>query len=333
MKINKQGCSQAAILILMFYAIAAIASFVFGLKPSNISFSLPFRSKRDGYINKTDERHEKIQKILITTVGRSGSSAFGQILGQMSPKSYYVFEPLHRYSVQATSQKGTLQEVFRILSSYLTCEVADDLRERVYNHRFARITRRDSRLKPTDPKAPEEDQFKELCPQSDLRIIKSIRLTFLPLEDQRVIYRELLDLFPDLAIVILYRDPRKVYLSSVDRKFGVSGIQETCSEQLSLHLTLGQYSSNYADSLFPHAHRIFPIKYENMSADALSFAQNLRNQILGAPLDEEGTDWIEKNIVSRKSKGSKYELSDDFSKQARQVEECIRFSQIANYQL
>ena len=62
--------------------------------------------------------------------------------------------------------------------------------------------------------APEEEQFKELCPASDLRIIKSIRLSFLPVEVQNMIYRQLLDLFPDLVIIILYRDPRKVYLSS-----------------------------------------------------------------------------------------------------------------------
>ena len=40
----------------------------------------------------------KIHKILITTVGRSGSSVFGQLLSQMSAKSWYVFEPFHQYS-------------------------------------------------------------------------------------------------------------------------------------------------------------------------------------------------------------------------------------------
>ncbi|XP_075245954.1 uncharacterized protein LOC142339647 isoform X2 [Convolutriloba macropyga] len=337
--------SQAAILILLFYVLAALVSLTISLGRFYIfDFSIPAKfngsHNQQEFYGRKEFHHEvlqrsknvKIQKILITTVGRSGSSAFGQILGQMSEKSFYVFEPLHRYSVKATSTRGTLQEIFRLLCAYLTCNVPGDLRERVYNHRFARITRRDSRLKPVDPKAPEEVQFKELCPLADLRIIKSIRLTFLPLRDQQVLYKQLLDVFPDLAIVILYRDPRKVYLSSEDRGFGVSGIKETCTDQLSLHLSLGRYSAA-VNSTFSHANRIFPVKYESMSADALEFAQTLRKQILGSALDGDAVAWIKKNIITHRSKGSSYELSDEFSKKAKQVKECVHFSKVVNYKL
>ena len=68
--------------------------------------------------------------------------------------------------------RGNIKESFRLIHSYFTCNVPEDLKQKVYNHRFARITKRDSRLQPTDPKVSSSSQTIETQ-----NFTKSIRLS------------------------------------------------------------------------------------------------------------------------------------------------------------
>ena len=43
-------------------------------------------------------------------------------------------------------------ELFRLLHAYFTCQVPQDIEKKVYFHTFARLSRRDSTIKPKDPK-------------------------------------------------------------------------------------------------------------------------------------------------------------------------------------
>ena len=92
----------------------------------------------------------------------------------------------------------------------------------------------------------------------------------------------------------------------------------------------GKYSSEH-NSEYPHASRIISVKYEQMTSDMLNFTQQLKRRIFGSNLDNEAVAWIKKNLIDHRPKGNRYQMSEEFSREVKEVEVCANMVSFVNY--
>ncbi|XP_037792944.1 carbohydrate sulfotransferase 5-like [Penaeus monodon] len=151
------------------------------------------------------EASPKGHKILVlSTVGRSGSSFLGELIAQL-PDSLYFFEPM-MYNAKATTEGVNARVTWDLLKNIFSCRFDHDWQV------FAR-SRSLVRKKGGRPCAGSRSEgagacLRELCLNQTNIVVKVIRMRVSWLADL------LLQSGPELKVVHLVRDPRATFRSS-----------------------------------------------------------------------------------------------------------------------
>lgn len=156
--------------------------------------------------------------LLLSSLGRSGSSFFGGLLSSL-PGVFYFFEPLHYLEA---SHLLTEEATVRSLRALFTCNIDGLILEALQKLRH--FTIRHKYLKTCKKKCFNSHLLNSACRNESIRVVKTIRMqvTWLPplLEDAD----------SNLKVIHLVRDPRPMLLSTwrvgwnITQKMGCSMI-------------------------------------------------------------------------------------------------------------
>ena len=173
---------------------------------------------------------------MVITSFRSGSTFLGDLLQQADNRSFYFYEPLHGFTLDARVETHTLPTVNRLVQHLLQCNYKEEPRHvtRILKPRSPFFLTRNHFLSkvcdntyPTDPACADVQLLQETCRRSRVQIMKFTRLN---LADALK-----LDLPAGTKILYLQRDPRAIYNSRKSlgwcRKKECSNISVICEER------------------------------------------------------------------------------------------------------
>ena len=167
-------------------------------------------------ITASDSRREKKKVLVLSSVGRSGSSFLGLILAALGNNMYF-FEPNRQMPQKDINNENSIEEVIK----YFHCEISNRLKSimrRVFINVIHPYTQNKTRSQVTG-----EGVIKH-CMQEPLIIIKAIRLRLQWL--QEAMHQKELD---NLKVIHLVRDPRGSFTSMSRLQWNVK-YEEECDK-------------------------------------------------------------------------------------------------------
>ena len=160
-------------------------------------------------ITASDSRREKKKVLVLSSVGRSGSSFLSLILAALGNNMYF-FEPIRQIPKKNINKESSIEELIK----YFHCERSDRLVKSMKNI-FVNIIHPYTRSEPRN-QLTVEGLIKH-CMQEPLIIIKTIRVRLQWL--QNVMHQKELD---NLKVIHLVRDPRGSFTSMSKLKWNVT---------------------------------------------------------------------------------------------------------------
>ncbi|XP_075244248.1 uncharacterized protein LOC142338388 isoform X2 [Convolutriloba macropyga] len=282
------------------------------------------------------------KKVLITSLARSASSIFGLSLSKISANSFYTFEPLwdirERIRLKNDSE-DTFQTVYGILDSFLSCHVPEKMESVVYYHHFCVYQQQQSQI-PQRTAVYEQERcrnfFDSHCGQSDLRIVKTIRAYQLSQRLQLKLYSRLLSAHPDLIILVLIRDPRKVLTSNKMINFPMESIDGVCGSQLQLIRTVRASAAQVSASK-----RTLLVKKEQFSSNGSAYITHFAKSYLYKSLSNEIAMWIQRFVVpemgdgysGKRPEAKRSKLYRKTSSEAAKSDNCLKLFKLMGYEM
>ncbi|XP_037775531.1 carbohydrate sulfotransferase 3-like [Penaeus monodon] len=197
--------------------------------------------------------------LLLSSMGRSGSSFLGGLLNSQ-PKSFYIFEPLHRLEAWGLLSDAVARETFtQIVSCNFTGSLLDGLAS---EPDFAIRTPSAYSCKHTkkaNQTCFDAKKLKQACDKLPIKIIKTIRTRVAWLEPL------LRDPKANLLAIHLVRDPRASIISAIEREWNVRP-ERKCRE-----LEDDLLSGLQLDKLLPG--RYMTVRYEDLCEDPYKMAR------------------------------------------------------------
>lgn len=245
----------------------------------------------------------KARKILVlSTVGRSGSSFLGELIAQL-PDSLYFFEPM-MFSSKATTEGVNPRVTWNLLRKTFSCQFDHDWLV------FAR-SRNLVRKKEGKPCAHLHGEYarsclRNLCLNQTNIVVKVIRMRVSWLADL------LLEAGPELKVVHLVRDPRATFRSSkmfVRTQADYKALCPRILEDLQMIDTVKK--------LFPG--RVTSVKYEDLCLDTKGVATTLWRFLSGAPEADLPPTWahyLAEHTDGANRRGNAYSTWRDTRKEA-----------------
>ncbi|XP_050693041.1 carbohydrate sulfotransferase 1-like isoform X2 [Eriocheir sinensis] len=225
-----------------------------------------FSPKPTPQLEEAYTRRASVNKVLLlSSVGRSGSSFLGQLLAALE-NSVYIYEPI-RGLPPSSRFKDTTDELLR----YFNCTVRSTVfqegpsRNIIIVH-FPNVPKR-NQITP--------DTAVERCLAGPLVIIKTIRTRL-----KWVLTRMQRNEFDNVKVIHLVRDPRGSYISMKKLKWGVT------EEEMCDHINRDLQERKAMMSLFPSRYTF--VKYEDLCRDPYGQTRRLVRFIQGKG-DEEPT--------------------------------------------
>lgn len=189
--------------------------------------------------------------VLISSIGRSGSSFLGGLLASQ-PSVFYFYEPLHP---DIKSWEMTQEFVAPLFQSLFHCNLTDSMVQMLKESRFAVMLNCNNQLCATPEKV------RSLCRQYPVRVVKTIRSHMVwmqPLLDDPTI---------NVKVIHLVRDPRGSIISAWKLNFPTT--TETDCTRLQDDVTVGRKLA----ILYPD--RFLAVLYEDLCVDPEKSAQTI----------------------------------------------------------
>ncbi|XP_062600211.1 carbohydrate sulfotransferase 1-like, partial [Saccostrea cucullata] len=251
---------------------------------------------------------------VILTYMRSGSSFFGEML-QASEDVFYLFEPLRtiQFHIRKSNTFRYLDGGSRNYTSFL--DAAGDALNEIFQCNFEKLplpffadgflkkgrksrefkaclgNKSTNNISATSATYQCIMRIKHLCLESKYIIIKTIRI---PL----AVLVPLSELFPDLMILHLLRDPRPTLKSQ--SRFGIVKsrfLQENATSFCNRVYT-DIIIAKHTPTIAPHHY--FPVSYENLAKYPLQMARNIY-RYLDINLNDNVTSFIENMTMADKT--------------------------------
>lgn len=159
---------------------------------------LPCNSSRFISSHKEAENERPVNVLLLSSMGRSGSSFLGALLSSL-PGSFYFYEPLRRLE----QWKLLTEEIgVKSLKAVFTCNLTEPVRSALTARNSRKISLQDARLCSSPNACFSANAVEAACRRKRFRVVKTIRsrVSWLPelLKDAEV----------NLRVIHLVRDPR-----------------------------------------------------------------------------------------------------------------------------
>ncbi|XP_047491755.1 carbohydrate sulfotransferase 5-like [Penaeus chinensis] len=208
----------------------------------------------------------KGHKILVlSTVGRSGSSFLGELIAQL-PDSLYFFEPM-MFNSKATPEGVNARVTWDLLKNIFSCRFDHDWL--VFARRRSLVRKKEGKPCARSRAEGAGDCLRKLCLNQTNIVVKVIRMRVSWLADL------LLESGPELKVVHLVRDPRASFRSSrmfVQTQKDYTELCPRILEDLQMIDTVKR--------LFPG--RVTSVKYEDLCLDPKGVVTDLWGFLSGA---------------------------------------------------
>ncbi|ELU06613.1 hypothetical protein CAPTEDRAFT_168664 [Capitella teleta] len=268
----------------------------------------------DDYADEREQQGHGIQKVVLVTPYRGGSTFLGELFNQ-HPDAFYWFEPLtqiafdFKHSIKANSpfqyDNGTLRELpgsfskalRDTLSNILNCRLSE-VSQKVLKHYFVTKMDKSKKMAPYRECLNGSNNHEKVktclpklqtkCVTSSLRVIKTIRYLVHMTDD-------LLKQDPTVKVIHYVRDPRGILLSvwELEKKRGIS-YDEQMQHASTLCQRLHVDSKAFQRLKTLHPDNFYQQRYEDLSNEPEKFTKDIF-RFLDVVYPPSVSDWIEKN--------------------------------------
>ncbi|XP_064486839.1 carbohydrate sulfotransferase 3-like isoform X2 [Ornithodoros turicata] len=215
---------------------------------------------------------ESVQRVIIVTYFRSGSTFLGDIL-QTHPRSFYHFEPLHMYSNDARTDGQKARDGVALIKRILQCQFRQSsaYMNWVQKEKNQFLFRRNrflwSHCGIRSPLCFKTEYVTRICERAPLHVMKITRLSVAQVKDL-VEDKQ----FGSAKIVHLVRDPRGILASRklLDwcRSSNCSDYRHLCGE---MRLDLDAFDELQR----AHPSQVFRVRYEDVSLNPENSTRSL----------------------------------------------------------
>ena len=173
-----------------------------------------------------NQTHTTIDKVLVVTYLRSGSTFLADLL-QQNEHSFYTFEPLNLLTANTT--RITQEQVYpsmQVIDGLFACDqdIFDAIQKRFYkSSRFKVAKFHDKLCRQNNTICDQSDVLRNACEQSSLRVIKLVRLNLKHFAI--MLNRSTILASPTLRVVHSRRDPRGIFNSRRSRPWCYNGTE------------------------------------------------------------------------------------------------------------